>query len=260
MRRPFGETVGNDPGKPESLSNGWFRAHAYVMRDLLDRLWPRECFLCGERGGHLALCAACLAELPLLTADLCPRCALPTPVAGLACGACQRRAPHFDESLAVWPYAHPVSDMLLAFKHGQGFALTGVFVEQLLLRAAGCAADCILPVPLHPLRMRERGFNHACELSRRLARRLGIEHLSSVLVRDDHTPQLAGLRAAERRRALRGAFRCREALAGQHVLVVDDVMTSGATLDEIATTLKQRGARRVTNLVLARTLRQRGAP
>lgn len=255
MRRPFGETAGNDPGKLESLSNRYFRAQAYAVAFLLDRIWPRECFLCGAAGGRFALCAACCEGLPGLAEPLCPRCGLPVPVAAMLCGRCQRRAPNFDASLAVWPYVDPVSGMLLAFKHGQCFALADVFVEKLSARAAGCGADCVMPVPLHPLRMRERGFNHACELSRRLARRLGVEHLPATLKRETHSPCLAGLGARERRQVLRGAFRCGATLAGRHVLVIDDVMTSGATLDEIAGTLKRSGAARVTNLVLARTLR-----
>lgn len=173
----------------------------------------------------------------------------------MLCGACQRRRRHFDATHAVWSYAHPVRELVLAFKHGQGFGLADGFVEALSQAASGLDVDCMLPVPLHPLRMRERGFNPACELSRPLARRLGIVHLPTVLVRERYTPHLAGLRGRMRRQTVRGAFRCQSDLSGRHVLVVDDVMTSGATLDEIARTLKQRGAARVSNLVLARTLR-----
>lgn len=209
--------------------------------------------------GAAAVCDACAAELPLMPDKACPCCALPVPADGLYCGRCLKKSPAFDASRAVWTYASPMREMILAFKHGQGFALADGFVSALHGLAAGMGADCVLPVPLHPLRMRERGFNPACELSRPLARRLGIEHLPDVLVRERHTAHLAGLRAQARRQTVRGAFRCTRDLAGRHVLVIDDVMTSGATLGEIARILRQRGAARVSNLVLARTLRDRGA-
>jgi len=173
----------------------------------------------------------------------------------MRCGRCQRKSPHFDATHAVWRYAHPVRELVLAFKHGQGFGLAAGFVDALAQTARGLDVDCVLPVPLHPQRMRERGFNHACELSRPLARRLRLTHLPSVLVRERDTPHLAGLRGRERHQTVRGAFRCLEDFGGRHVMVVDDVMTSGATLDEIARTLKQRGAARVSNLIVARTLR-----
>jgi ComF family protein len=254
MERPFVKTAGNHPGKPESLSNRIFHASAYVCRRALDALWAPSCFLCGARAGAV-LCADCSLDLPRVGSRLCACCALPVPAEGLLCGGCQRRPPAFDASRAVWQYAHPVREMVLAFKHGQGFGLAGLFAGMLAQEARLLDADCILPVPLHPARMRERGFNPACELSRPLARQLGLEHLPQVLLRDRHTPRLAGLRGRERAQAVRGAFRCEADLSGRRVIVVDDVMTSGATLQEIARTLRQRGAVRVSNLVLARTLK-----
>ncbi|MEN3111416.1 ComF family protein [Uliginosibacterium paludis] len=179
-------------------------------------------------------------------------------MAGLPCGPCQRKPRAFDATRAVWQYAHPVREMILAFKHGQGFGLAGFFVEALIEEARRIEADCILPVPLHALRIRERGFNPACELSRPLARILGLEHLPQALVRERHTPRLAGLRGRERLQTVRGAFRCEADFQGRSVMLVDDVMTSGATLDEVARCLRQRGASRVSNLVLARTLKHSG--
>ncbi len=224
----------------------------------MDLLWAHRCFLCGAPAGS-AVCAACDTGLPGPGHLLCACCALPVPVDGLLCGSCQRRPRRFDETRAVWQYAHPVREMILAFKHGQGFGLAPYFTAALAEAARSLEADCILPVPLHPQRLRERGFNPACELSRPLARMLRLEHLPDSLIRERHTPYLAGLRSRERLKTVRGAFRCEADLAGRHVIVVDDVMTSGATLDEIARTLRQRGASRVSNLVLARTLKHSAA-
>lgn len=148
--------------------------------------------------------------------------------------------------------------MVLALKHGQGFGLSHWLGSLLAEKQAqaGLSADLILPMPLHRARLCRRGFNQAVELARPIhaASRLAIAR--ELVLRDVDTPCLEGLRRKERRQAVRGAFRCVEDLTSRHVLVVDDVMTSGATLDELAKTLKQRGAARVTNLVLARTLRR----
>ncbi|MDQ7989483.1 MAG: ComF family protein [Candidatus Dactylopiibacterium sp.] len=219
-------------------------------------LWPHSCFLCGGRSGALPLCGACAQGLPRLPAALCPICGLPAS-AGLPCGRCQRRPPAFDASFAAYVYASPLRELVLAFKHGQGFGLAPWFATAMGSALGICGADCVVPVPLHPRRMRSRGFNPACELSRRVAATLGLPHLPQAVLREVDTPHLAGLRSRARRSAVRGVFRCEADLTGRHVLLVDDVMTSGATLDALARCVRGRGAARVTTLVLARTLRVR---
>lgn len=243
-------SAGDDPGKAESLSNRWLRR----VDQALACIWPRDCFVCGENSGADAVCAACNAALPRLPRGLCPICALPS-ADGLACGRCQRRRPYFDASYAVFAYDHPVREMVLALKHGQGPGLASWLAVQLAGLARASGVDCIVPMPLHRERLRHRGFNQAVELGRRLARLAGVPLWTQAVVRDTATPLLAGLRRKARRSALRGAFRAERSFAGLHVLVLDDVMTSGATLDEMARTLKQRGAVHVSNLVVARTLR-----
>lgn len=244
---------GNDPGKAESLSNrvlGW-------LQPIRLALWPRLCFVCGEEAGLEILCEACEAELPRLQGGVCPVCGLPSPH-GETCGACLRRAPNFDATLALFAYAGPVREMVLAIKHGRGFGIAP-WLGRLMafkLRESGIEAELILPMPLHKTRLRQRGFNQAVELARPIRSETGWAFERELVIRDIDTPCLEGLRRKERQRAVRGAFRCVKPLSGQHVLVVDDVMTSGATLDELAACLKQQGAARVSNLVIARTLRQ----
>lgn len=241
------------------MSNRIVSALAYRSREVLDQLWPQHCFVCGERAGLELVCTECTPLLKRLPSGLCPCCALPTPVAGLHCGRCQRKPPWFDSSLAVFVYAHPLREMVLALKHGQGFGLIDWMGASLAEIASSLKPDCVLPMPLHPARMALRGFNQSNELARCVARKLGVRMRAETVLREMDTPHLAGLRGRERLRAVRGAFRCVESLSGQHVLVVDDVMTSGATLNELARTLKQSGAARVTNLVLARTLKEKQA-
>lgn len=243
------KTAGNDPGEAESLSNlsAWL---AYA--------WPRSCYLCGESSGEHAVCAYCEDELPGLQAESrCPVCALPTPQ-GELCGACLKLPPAFDATEAGFAYASPLREMILAVKHGQGFAQIDWLGDRLAdsLARAGWRPDLLVPMPLHPARLCERGFNQSAELARRVRVRSGVSLALDLLVRDIDTPRLEGLRRAARQRAVRGAFRCREAVAGKYVVVVDDVMTSGASLNELALTLKGRGAAWVGNLVVARTLRR----
>ncbi|MDP5240755.1 ComF family protein [Uliginosibacterium sp. 31-16] len=228
---------------------------AYVLDAAISTAWPRECFVCGEAAGAFAVCHACEPILLRLPAAVCPRCALPAPVEGMLCGACQRRPPCFDATRAVFVYTHPVREMVLALKHGQGFVLLDWLGQAMSGALNGLKADCIIPTPLHPRRLAERGFNQSGELARRVAKTCGLPLWREAVVRDVDTPKFAGMRGKQRRRAVRGIFRCVEDFSGQHVVLLDDVMTSGATLDELARTLKQRGAVRVTNLVLARTLR-----
>jgi len=145
--------------------------------------------------------------------------------------------------------------MVLALKHAQGFALLDWLGDELCHLLSGIEADGIVPVPLHARRLVERGFNQSCELACRVARNTHLPLWREAVVREVDTPKFAGLRSKQRRREVRGVFRCVEDFTGKHVLVLDDVMTSGATLDEIARMLKLRGAVKVTNLVVARTLR-----
>ncbi len=242
----------NDPGNAESLSNRF----KTILQQGFDKAWPHHCWLCGQPAGAQAVCAACDADLPRLIGSACPCCALPSP--GGLCGRCLRRPPDFDATHAAFAYHEPVRSLVLALKHGRGFMLTDWFVHELQCCAGDLQVDAVLPMPLHPARLAERGYNQAMELARRFARQRGLPLLAQAVVRDVDTPHLAGLRQRERRRAVRGVFRCVRDLAGQHVLVIDDVMTSGATLNELAATLKGRGAARVSNLLLARTLRMPG--
>ncbi|GAB2900984.1 ComF family protein [Uliginosibacterium flavum] len=220
-------------------------------------LWTRECFVCGEVAGNAAVCLACEPMLVRLPGQVCARCALPVPLEGMLCGQCLHRLPYFDATRAAFIYTQPVREMVLALKHGKGFGLIDWLGGELNAALAGLTVDCIVPVPLHARRLAERGFNQSNELARRLARVSGLPLRRQAIIRDVNTPKFVGLRGKQRRSAVRGVFRAVEDFTGQHVLVLDDVMTSGATLNELARTLKQRGAVRVTNLVVARTLRLR---
>lgn len=181
-------------------------------------------------------------------------CALPA-LDGKACGACLRHPPAFDRTLAAFSYGFPIDRLLHAFKYASDLALAGVLAEPLARIAAGHPKpDLLLPMPLHPSRLRERGFNQALEIARPISKWLGIPLATDACRRTRDTPSQAGLKLKERRRNVRGAFACDLGLAGKKVAVLDDVMTTGATLNELSRILKSRGAAEVSAWVVARTL------
>jgi ComF family protein len=220
------------------------------MRDLLANLFfGGVCFVC-RGSAHALLCEACRGELPRLAGEVCPRCALPTPRAAL-CGRCLSEPPDYDATSAVFAYEFPADALVHALKFRGELALASFLGRALLERISGARVDCVIPVPLSAKRLRERGYNQAAEIARHLM--AGKMEVDLCIRERDAAPQME-LPWAERQRNVRGVFRCKRSLHGATVAVVDDVMTTGATLDEIARTLKRAGAARVVNWVVARTL------
>jgi ComF family protein len=206
------------------------------------------CFVCrGAARG--TLCESCDADLPRLVEPLCPRCALASP-SGALCGRCLAQPPHYDATIAALAYAFPADALVHALKFRGELALAPLLGKLLLEKASARGVDCLVPVPLSTQRLRERGYNQALEIARHLgAARLEID----ACVRERDAPPQAGLDREARRRNVRGAFRCQRSFAGERVALVDDVMTTGATLDALAKELKDAGAASVTNWVACRT-------
>lgn len=223
------------------------------MSGVLSFLLPQDCLLCAAGSGDALLCQDCADMLPALPSPRCPVCALPAPGGG-ACGACLKSPPAFDATFAVWRYAFPVDKLIQALKYQHRLALAGLFARA-MLRGPHPAGDLLIPLPLSAARLRERGFNQAAEIARPLAAALGIPLDVDSCVRTLETAPQTSLPWKERRRNVKNAFECRTDFTGKTVVVVDDVMTTGATLDEFARTLKRHGAAQVTNWTVARALR-----
>jgi ComF family protein len=223
-----------------------------IVRRFAAAIFGGRCYVC--RGSAEALlCAACRSELPTLGDALCPRCGLATPQA-LACGRCLAHAPHYDATVAALAYEFPADVLIQALKFRGELALAPFFADLLAERLAPCERiDLVVPVPLSARRLRRRGYNQAMEISRPLAVAVGAPLDAFACARSRDTREQAALPWSERGANVRGAFRCVRPLAGATVAVVDDVMTTGATLDEMAATLKRAGAGRVVNWVVART-------
>jgi ComF family protein len=215
-------------------------------------LLPQSCLLCAADCGNALLCPACHDGLPRLPDTRCPRCALPTPQ-GAVCGNCLKQAPHFDATVAAFDYAFPVDKLVQQLKYAHRLAVADFFANA-LLREELPSVELVIPLPLSNSRLRERGFNQAVEIARPIARALDLPlALTSCTRRVDTAPQ-AMLPWKERRKNVKNAFECTVDLGGRSLLLVDDVMTTGATLDECARVLKDHGAGTICCCVTARTV------
>ena len=178
------------------------------------------------------------------------------------CGACLEDPPAYDATIAAADYAAPLDQLVIALKFGSRLAMAPLFArlmrDALLHRPELALPDLLIAVPLGSERLRRRGYNQALEIARPLSRTLGIELQARLAQRLRETDAQSTLHPEQRRKNMRGAFSLTPAfvdkIGGKHIGVVDDVMTTGETLNELAATLKRFGAARVSNFVFARTL------
>jgi ComF family protein len=236
----------------DALTRTWRQLQRFVL--------PWRCLLCGAAGNHdIDLCAGCAAELPR-NRSCCARCALPLATPALMCGECLRRAPPWDAAWAPFRYGWPLDRLESRFKFGRDLAAGRVLSG--LWQGEPCPVglpQLLLTVPLHRSRLRQRGYNQALELARPLARELGVPLRHEVLQRLRRTDAQTELDALGRRRNVRGAFAMHPGIElPVHIAILDDVMTTGATLAECARVLKRAGVQRVDVWALARAPSPRG--
>ena len=226
----------------------------------LDLFFPAVCPLCSARlgpGRRDPVCRTCWASFVRLAPPFCSACGVPVPSEALArCDACRDAAPPFDYARAAASYGGTVRDAVHALKFGGRRSLARPLGDLIIERCAGALAapDAFVPVPLARARERERGFNQAGLLAERLGERLGVRVRPRWLVRLRATAAQSELSAAERRDNVADAFAAAPAVAGRDVVVIDDVITTGATVGECARALHAAGARRVGVLAVARVL------
>jgi ComF family protein len=235
----------------------------------LNALLPPRCLVCGvgvDRPG--SLCGSCWRGLSFMAPPFCVACGFPFDYdlgAGTLCGACHREPPVYDRARAVLRYDELSRGLLLGFKHGDRTEGAPAFGEWLARAGAELIADCdvILPVPLHRRRLFSRRYNQSALLAQALGRAAGLPVLPDSLRRARNTPSQGRLSAAARQRNVAGAFRiaagAADRLGGRRVLLVDDVLTTGVTVEACARTLKRAGAAGVDVLTLARVVRPQQA-
>jgi ComF family protein len=233
-----------------------------TLASFVDRaVFPRTCVLCGQSARALDICEACTEDLPL-NSQACNLCAQPLPadVPGvLLCGKCLRRPPKHQGAFCPYRYSYPIDHLVRAFKFHQQLTY-GRVIGELLSTAVQRRGDVrlptvLLPVPLAAARFKARGFNQAIELGRVLEKRLGIPLCTDVIVRTRATAEQAGLDRVARRKNVRKAFSVIAPLPAKHVAIVDDVITTGSTMNELARVLKRAGAERIEAWAVARTAR-----
>ncbi|MBI3772328.1 MAG: ComF family protein [Gammaproteobacteria bacterium] len=223
------------------------------LKNTHEWLLPPTCVLChGPGAAGRDLCPGCEADLPYLK-TACQHCAMPLPVAG-TCGACQQDPPPFATTRALFHYREPVDHLIQRLKFNRKLYVARLLGDLLAQQLAGVwpRPDAIIPVPLHPLRLRQRGFNQALELARPVAEALSVPLLAQACRRERDTPAQSGLDAVARHRNLKGAFKVDPALDTRHVALVDDVMTTGSTVAVLAQALRRAGVARIDVWVVAR--------
>ena len=233
------------------MVNGW-------IKNRLLSGYPLSCVLCGAKGGYgLDLCIGCAKDLQRLQ-NPCYCCGLPLTGADQSlCGNCLKKMPHFDRTFCGYTYQPPFNLFIQRMKFSgslQFISLLSALHAAFVLDKAGPLPELMIPVPLHRARMRERGFNQALELTKQLSRQLSLPYSNKLCWRHRAVPSQRGLTAKQRRSNLRNAFTIAPLTGVKHIALIDDVMTTGSTLEAIASVLKSAGAARVSGLVVARAV------
>lgn len=230
---------------------------------MLAMLVPPLCPLCSGLTADGGICADCWHGLSLITETACQRCALPFPHGGgsAICGNCLAHPPGFDRGVAALAYNDTARQLILAFKHGDRLDIAPVLARLMLPASRGLLeqADIIIPLPLHPKRFLKRRFNQSAELGRHLTALAGLPQdrlQHGLLLRRRNTPSQARMTRLQRQRNVAGAFTlaagAKAVIAGKSILLIDDVLTTGASLSAAATCLKRAGAETVAVSVAAR--------
>lgn len=249
-REQRGKILAHIPSLVGDLLRPWARWSKFLL--------PHSCLLCGQEirsepsAAASAICAPCQLELPYLPHERCPSCAVPTERA-LPCAHCQQQHPAFDHANAVFSYDFPVDHLIQQLKYAHQLPVATWAAHEMAHRLSRPNADVIIPMPLHPERVAERGFNQAGEMARRLGRHWKIKVDVDSCLRTRPTDQQTHRPMAERIQNVRGAFTCQRDYRGKAVILLDDVQTTGASLNELARTVRQAGASSIIALTLART-------
>jgi ComF family protein len=241
--------------------------HSRTFQWLLNLVFPPVCPVCqtplNGKGADLPLCPTCRTAIKPIQPPYCPRCGLPVPSGdgeGYVCGPCLQEKKYFEVHRSSGLYEGALKEAIHTFKYRGVFSFVRFFGDllqpTLQTLSRDYPVDVMIPVPLHIRRLRERGFNQALLLVKELSKRIGIPYEGSALKKIKDTPVQISLKKRERRKNLTGAFQVTdtEALKGKSVVLVDDVYTTGATVNECSRTLLKAGAERVAVLTVARAL------
>jgi ComF family protein len=237
-----------------------FHLSSCLFERLVEVIYPPRCILCGAPGfDDKDICKSCYRELPWIGSS-CVQCAIPLADDSgdqLRCGNCLKQPPFFDHSLSLFRYEKNAISLIQQLKFNEKLAcsrLLGNMLATAVQQQGAGLAECILPVPLNKKRLRQRGFNQSIELVREVVKQFDIRlDVSSVARTRDTKPQ-SGLDRKQRGKNIKGAFCLHKAVNAEHVVVVDDVVTTTSTVNELARVLKNAGVKRVDVWSVARAI------
>lgn len=229
-----------------------------MLKTISRIILPSRCVLCQSPGhADLDLCQSCYQSLPFIQ-HACMQCALPLEGevrTNSLCGRCLNHPPVFDHSLSLLRYENKVVQLVTRYKFHNSLSYSKLLAELLLSRLINVEKpDCMIAVPLHNKRLYERGFNQSHELGKIISKKLKVPLVSEAVLRIRDTEQQTGLDAKQRRRNIRGAFAVVEPIQYQHVAVIDDVITTGSTVNELARVLKKAGVQTISVWSIARAI------
>jgi ComF family protein len=221
------------------------------LKRLRDRALPQSCFFCGDSSDE-TVCASCAVDLPRLAEQVCPRCQL-NAVNGEVCGRCLKKPPVWEHLVAQWRYEFPLNKAMISAKYHHAFAIYRWAATQ---RGEWpfAAKATLIPVPLAELRLQSRGYNQAQLIAEEMANRFALKVDADAVIRIRETDIQQRLNWIERRKNVHCAFVATRSFAGESVVLIDDVLTTGSTLNALARALLDAGATRVDAFVLARVL------
>jgi ComF family protein len=215
-----------------------------LFQSVINRLFPQPCFLCGEITAQ-AICAECVNDLPYIQIA-CTKCGINLPISDI-CGNCASHPPLFHQAKSLFSYSYPMDILIQAAKFEKNFAvlrMLGDLMGQHFKQEK--PPNVLIPIPLHPNRLQERGYNQAREIAKRISYHTKIEWNDSLCQRVKNTPQQARLSARKRRRNLKDAFAVTHLPSHwQHIVLIDDVMTTGSTASELSKMLFNAGAQKI---------------
>jgi ComF family protein len=220
-----------------------------------DGLLRSPCMLClASDSNALSLCQPCLDDMPWLPDARCAQCGLPC--TDKVCGHCLSDPPYFDACYGVFSYQFPVNALLQDYKYGSQLHWARTFALLLKTRVSLTEVDSVIAMPMHPQRLKERGFNQALEIARVLCEEQKQKLDIDSVQRQKNRPAQVTLAWQARLKNIKGVFKLQSTarITGQRIAILDDVMTTGASLNELAKTLKQAGASHVECWIVARTL------
>lgn len=239
----------------------WQRLKINIL-NTINRWGMAHCWLCHDKTlNNTVLCQACHDDLPWIT-HACAICALPlaaTNTPALICGDCLQQRPHFDRAWTLFHYQSPIDHLITALKFHEKLSYTRLFADQFIKKITHewylheKLPECIIPIPLHKTRLQERGFNQALELARPIAKTLHIPLDYHSVSRIRATAAQSSVPAAKRLSNIKQCFQVNHKINVNHVAIIDDVMTTGNTVDEFARVLRQSGVNKIDVWCCART-------